>query len=371
MIMEYTDVTEFKRLIEEKKIKHERVKSYLKKRGILFTATNSEVFAKQIYTIFLGCKEMSDITEMFQGESNFEKSLMLKAKPKDDLPSDTNLIDFFVDEISRFRSMPSAYSIEQPIRNENSDQISVYFSYEKRSPGKNKLLQTERRNLKFSVRKISNEEVAIDIRQQSSTDSSEAIKLLSKIAGLSEESTFSLIHVNLLSLPPKSSVDFFDRLMKKPFSQWKLKTITGLTLKKVDSSDADDDDDETEIIEDEGGTPVGTLAGISQAALQGSGLQHNQFVKNTLAQGYVISSMRFRYAYKRESTEFAVVVSCKGSDLRIDIDKTYAEENGQMYVTPFPKSQQDEIILEFQNISNAIYAELRNELDAEAQPLNS
>jgi hypothetical protein len=73
--------------------------------------------------------------------------------------------------------------------------------------------------------------------------------------------------------------------------------------------------------------------------------------------------MRFRYVFKREASEFAVAINCKGSNLRIDIDKTYSEENGQLFVTPFPRSRQDDIILAFQNAANSIYAKLRSDLD--------
>jgi hypothetical protein len=134
-------------------------------------------------------------------------------RPRESLPDDTDLIDFFVDEITRFRSTYSSYSIEQPVRSENLNEVSFHFSYEKRLPGKNKLLQVERKTLKVSVRKISSEEVAIDIRQQSSSDATEALELLRQIAGDSEDGAFSLVHVNLLALPPKNSVDFFHQLM--------------------------------------------------------------------------------------------------------------------------------------------------------------
>lgn len=189
----------------------------------------------------------------------------------------------------------------------------------------------------------------------------EAVKFLKSMAGNSEESAFSLIHINLLSLPPKSSVVFFERVMKTDFEHWKLKTITGITLKKADSVYEENEDDETE--EDEGEVVTEeALAGISQAALQGNGLQNNQFVKDTLDQGYIISSMRFRYTCKLEAEEFAIVISCKGTDLRIDIDKTYCEEGERLYVSPFSRDRQDEIILIFQNIANSICSDLRREL---------
>ena len=361
MLTEYTDVTEFKRLMEEKKIKPERVKTYLKTRGIVFTAANAGTFAEQVYTIFLGSKEMSEIADMMQSDANYEKSLMLKARTKRMLPHDEDVIDFFIDEFTRFYTSKTSYQFERPVRDENLNQFSVSLTYDKRLPGKNKLLQTEKRSITYFVRKIDDNEVIIDVRQQSSADTSEALKIIKQISGVDEESTFFLLHINLLSLPPKSSVSFFDKLMKRAFENWRLKTITGVTLKKADSID-DDDDEESISSDDDDTSSNDTLTGINQAALQGQGLQHNEFVKSTLNKGYLISSMRFRYSCKKEAEEFAVIVSCKGEDIKIDIDKTYCEEEGRIYVSPFSKERQHEIILEFQNAANEINNQLCREL---------
>lgn len=363
MATEYTDVAEFKRLIEERKIKPERVRSYLKTKGMIFTSANAEAFAKHLYTVFLGSREMTEITEMFQSDSSYEKSLLLKAKANEELEPESTIIDFFAGEIARFRNSNSAYSVEQPMRSEDARQLTFYTSYVKKSPGKNKLLQSDRRTLRINMREISADEVVIDIRQQSSSDATEALKLLKLIEGKPDESAFSLIYVNLLSLPPKSSVAFFERLRNTKFEGWKLKTITGITLKRSNSAsdESENDEDEEDVLGEEDIVSEEALAGINQAALSGSGLHHNQFVKDTLAQGYVISSMRFRYACKLNE-EFAVAISVKGKNLRIDIDKTYVEEKGRMLDSPFPKTRQDEIILAFQNASNSICTDLRNQI---------
>ena len=46
MITEYIDCCELKRLIEEKKIKLITLKTYLKKRGLIFTASNAQDLAE-------------------------------------------------------------------------------------------------------------------------------------------------------------------------------------------------------------------------------------------------------------------------------------------------------------------------------------
>ena len=68
--------------------------------------------------------------------------------------------------------------------------------------------------------------------------------------------------------------------------------------------------------------------------------------------------MKYRYSCKYEAGEFIISISCKGQDLRVDIDKSYCEEDGKLYVQPFPKSQQDEIIKDFQNAANKVFYDL-------------
>lgn len=101
-----------------------------------------------------------------------------------------------------------------------------------------------------------------------------------------------------------------------------------------------------------------TLSGISQAVLNGSGLRSNEFVQQSIEKGYYISAMRYRYEHKIENTEFAVIISFKKKDLRVDIDKTYLDDEGKIYIQPLLKTQQDEIVINFQNAAFQIYNEL-------------
>ena len=77
MVTEYVDCSELKRLIVDKKLKPSTLKYYLRKKGIVFTANNVEQFAEQVYTIFLGADEISDIRDMMSNENNYEKSMIV------------------------------------------------------------------------------------------------------------------------------------------------------------------------------------------------------------------------------------------------------------------------------------------------------
>lgn len=352
MITEYTDCTEFMRLVADQKIKPAAVKKYLASTGIILTASNSETFAKDAYTILLGGKEIAKITQLIISDGNYEKSVLINARMKNKENS-VDILDYFTDGFNALRTqVHSDYMIEQPVKTDK--ELKVNMSYKRKLPGKNKLIEEETRYIRISIRKNTESTVSIDIRQPSSYDSQRALDLLKQITS-SEESDVILSHVNLELLTDKNKVTFFDRLSATDFDNWSLKTVTGITVKR---SNCDDEDESTET-DDEGANSA--LTGISQAILNGSGLRSNEFVQKSLEQGYFITSMKYRYMCTQEAGEFIVSISSKNDNLRVDIDKSYCDEDGTLYVQPFPKSQQDEIIQLFQKASNDIFYQLLEE----------
>jgi len=353
MVTEYVDCTELKRLIEDKKIKPATLKYYLRKKGIVFTASNPEQFAEQVYTIFLGANEISEIRDMMANETNYEKSLVMNVVLKQN--SNEDIIDVFMDEISNQKSVKSEdYFLEQPVRTEEG--AAIQLCYTRKLPGRNKLLEYEKRFLRMNFRKISEQKVVVDIRQQSSIDSKNALKFIEKIS--ESENLLNIKHINLELLSSKNKVEFFDRIAEYRFKMWQLKTITGLTVKQG-VIEEDEDEDGTFLIEENDETS--TLSGISQAVLNGNGLRSNEFVQESIKKGYYISAMRYRYEHKMDTTEFAIVLSFKKQDLRVDIDKTYMEDKGRIYVQPLAKSEQNDIIVNFQNIAYQVFEELLEE----------
>lgn len=352
MVTEYVDCVELKRLIEDKKIKSSTLKYYLRKKGIIFTASNAEHLADQVYTIFFGVNEIAEIREMMSNENNYEKSLIMNLLLKQDTEED--IVDVLLDELNKKKSIKTKnYFLEQPVKTDEGAYLELY--YERKLPGRNKLLEYEKRFLRMNVRKISKQEALVDIRQQSSVDSSNAVKFVEMFSG--EDSLIKMKHINLGMLSKKNKIAFFDKIAAYTFETWKLSTITGITVKHgID----DEDDDESVMIIDES-EDASTLSGITQAVLNGSGLRSNEFVQDSIDKGFYISAMRYRYEHKQDTTEFAVIISFKNQDLRVDIDKTYMEDEGVPYVQPFLKAEQDDIIVSFQSVANQVFNELLEE----------
>ena len=238
MVTEYVDCSELKRLIVDKKLKPSTLKYYLRKKGIVFTANNVEQFAEQVYTIFLGADEISDIRDMMSNENNYEKSMIVNVILKPE--TEDNIIDVLMDEMNKQKSIKSNdYQLEQPVR--TSDGAYIQLCYTRKLPGRNKLLEYEKRYLRMNIRKISDREVVIDIRQQSSTDSKNALKFIETIS--KGDSTLNLRHINLELLNGKNKIEFFDRIAAYTFEMWRLKTITGITVKQG-TIEEDEEDEE-------------------------------------------------------------------------------------------------------------------------------
>lgn len=71
--------------------------------------------------------------------------------------------------------------------------------------------------------------------------------------------------------------------------------------------------------------------------------------------------MKYRYEHRTDVTEFAVLLSFKNEDLREDIDKTYYEDEGKIFIQPLVRTEQNEIIEAFQNVAYKVYKKLLNE----------
>lgn len=350
MLTEYTDCTEFKRLISDKKIKASAIKQYLKRQGIIMTASNADLLSEDVYTIMLGCGEMSQITDMIISEGNYEKSVLVNMKLGTGA-DETDVLDIITDGFNGLRGInTSGYTIEQPVRTGNT--LFIQISYIKKNPGKNKLIQEEIRYIRIFARKQANDHVSLDIRQPTAYDSQRALDILEKVAMSQNDTGLMLEHLNLGMFIDSNKVSFYDQLSSHKFKFWQLETITGITVKRA-TYDDDTDGEETEVGEDSG-----TLAGISQAILNGNSLRTNEFVQNSLSKGFLITSIKYRYSYDKEAGNFIISISSKGEDLRIDIEKTYEEEDGKLYIHPFSKNLQNEIIEEFQTVANKIFKEL-------------
>lgn len=367
MIDTYVDCNEYKRLIEEQKIKPAALKAFFKSNGIFLTSSNSKALAESMYTIFLGVRDLSEFQELLYGVNNYEKSLIFEVATSDDIEED--ILDVVLQGLNTHRSRKVGdYSIGRPIKF-GDDSIFLEMTYYKKTSGKNKIFEREPRTMRVFIRKDTEHKAIVDIRQQSTYDASRAIEFFERIKQIDDEGDlFVLKHLNFGFLSKENRIKFFDKLIENKFNQWSLKTVTGLTVKKYElDSDINEEENEEEIIEDDSGR----LAGISQAILNGQGLRNNEFVQGCLNEGFYISSIKLRYYHLTEATEFIVGISFKGMDLKVDMCRSYVLEDEKPVHHPFLKDEQDVIVKEFQDITKNIYEQIVSEQKASALTTSS
>ncbi len=354
MIDTYVDCNEYKRLVEEQKVKPGALKSFLKSNGIFLTSSNSKTLAESMYTIFLGVKYLSEFQELLYGANNYEKSLIFEVTTPADV--EENILDVVLQGLNTHRAKKvGEYNIGRPVKVGNYA-IFLEMTYYKKTSGKNRIFEREPRTMRVFVRKDTEHKAIVDIRQQSIYDASRAVDFFENIKQIDDDGNLFLIkHLNFGVLSKENRIKFFDRLIEKKFTQWSLKTVTRLTVKKYElGSDMNEEENEEEIIEDGNGK----LAGISQAILNGQGLRNNEFVQGCLNEGFYISSMKLRYYHLTESTEFIVEISFKGMDLKVDMCRSYIVEDEKPIHHPFFKDEQDAIIKDFQDATKNIYEQI-------------
>ena len=84
-------------------------------------------------------------------------------------------------------------------------------------------------------------------------------------------------------------------------------------------------------------------------------------IKDSEAAKIEIDFIDNRCVCTQEAGEFVVAINSKGENLRVDIEKSFSDDDGKLYVQPFPKELQDEIIRAFQKAANTIFYSLIEE----------
>ena len=364
MINEYVDCLEYKRLIEENKIKSKSLKVLFKNNGIILTSTNSKDLAESVYTIFSEPKDIEHIKMLAFRFQNYEKSTLIAINysmgTKDD-----NVLDYLSTELNRLKSLTIGPCFIDRISQIDEGLLLVIMSFEKKNSGKNKLLEFEKRTLHVYIRKQNDQEALVDIRQQEAMDSQKAITLLEQIQNDSSENSLVLKHINLNLLQIEKRIEFFDKISSLKYKEWTFHTISGIAVKRRNPSSgpySDDDEDNDEgyvyIQNHEDEEDVTTLSGINTAILNGSGLRSNSFVQNCISEGFSISSMKYRFEIKSEPKEFIIEISSK-NDLRIDMIQSYVQsEDDKLESHPFSKEDQGRIIQTFQEFAKQLFDNL-------------
>lgn len=372
-IQEYVHGEYLKKLIDDKLVNANSVKYVLKKKGIMPICAGADKLADLVYYLFLGSGVMTQIHDVMNFEQSNQKSTMVVIQPAEAITATENsFIENLTDEFVKLQRIPSTpYSLKN-LRMDNGN-IYMQYCFDKPQKGRISMASTRPVTLDVSITPISHNQYKVNIRHEGISESKQFISLLDDMVKVKpEDKVFSMKRINLQSLQKNNKVDLFDLFGSYTHKEWTLINITNVTVNKnervINEDDADDLVDE-EISENE---PTGRLTGISSAILTGDGLRNNEFVKDCMLQGFIFSSMRYKFQHKTQPTTIEIELNFKQSDLKIIIIKTFkTEDDGKDYLTPLPSDEQSEIIDYFQNVAYSIYSALIEKQKRDKKMLSS
>lgn len=350
---------DLKKLIEDKLINAQSVKYVLRQKGILPVCINSEALSELIYHHFFGSETMTRMQEIMNFEQNNLKSTVVIISPQNEQSKEdflTNIADEFV---NKGRISNTRYTLKNITRNDSN--VTLQYIYQKPQRGRIKIAETRTVTLDVTISPLENDsqKYKVSIRHEGISESKKFVSLLDEmIQEDSEQPVFGLKRITLASLLKAHKVDFFDDFGAYDYKEWRLIDIINVTVKKSEKS-VDDEDDELFSGEIDASESTGRLSGISSAILKGDGLRNNDFVKECMEQGFIFSSMSYKFAHKTLPVTIVIDVNFKQTDLKINIIKTYQlEDDGIEHLTPLPASDQSAYIDYFQNVAYTVYSKL-------------
>lgn len=359
-IQEYVHGEDFKKLIDDKLVNANSVKYVLKKKGIMPICTGSEKLSDLVYYLFFGSCVMTQIHDVMNFEQSNQKSTMVVIQPVESIAaSDDDFIVNLTDEFVKLQRIPNTPYKLKNLRMDNGN-LYMQYCFDKLQKGRISMASTRSVNLDVSITAIADKQYKVNIRHEGMSESKQFISLLDNMVKVKpEDKVFSMKRITLQSLHKNNKVDLFDLFGSYDHTEWRLIDITNVTVNKnerVITEDEPDDLVDEEITENE---PTGKLTGISSAILTGDGLRNNEFVKDCMLQGFIFSSMRYKFQHKNQPTIVEIEMNFKQSDLKIIITKTYkTEDDGKDYLTPLPYHEQSDIIDYFQNVAYKNYSSL-------------
>lgn len=359
-IQEYVNGENLKKLINDKLINASSLKYVLKKKGIIPICTSTNSLSELVYRILFGSDTMTQVHNIMNFDQNNLKSTMVVIKPKM-VNSKNDILTDLSDEFIRMQRIPNtSYKLKNICKNDSS--ITLQYSFEKPQKGRVSLADRRTVTLDVSITPIAKKQYKVSIRHEGMSESKQFVALLDDMVKVKpEEQVFGVKRITLSSLLKNNKVDFFEKFGVYMHKQWLIVDVTNVTVNKNESI-IDEDDDVANIEELSKNEPTGKLTGISSAILTGGGLRNNDFVKEFMTQGFIFSSMRFKFSHKSLPITIEIDVNFKQTDLKINIIKTYrAEDDGKEHISPLPPDEQSEFIDYFQNVAYEIYSKLLDE----------
>lgn len=345
-IQEFVRPNDLKSIIDNKLLQGTSLKHILKQKGIIPICNNSEHLSNLVYNHFFSSNTLSKIQDVMNLEKNNIKSTVVVVSPKKN-EDVQNFLNDLADEILYINRMnPNGNEFKN--MSSNSSSLNFEHLYKKPQKGKISLLKEKTITTNISITPIENtNDFKVNIQHEGTSESKKFINLLEDLSN-KDNSILNLERIRLDSLTKQHKIDFFDKFNDYCKAEWTLKDIVDISF------DAIDDDIST----------TGTLSGITSAILKGEGLRSNSFVKESMEQDFVFTSMSYKFEKKDSPLIIVLEVNFKHTDLKINIVKTYEQDDkGKPCISTIPSSEQQKYIDYFQNKAYDLYSNLLKEQD--------
>jgi len=319
-IQKFVQGEDLKKLIDEKVIDIFGVKQVLRKKGIFPVCVTADALSELVYRVIFGSDTMTQVHSIMNDEQNNIKSTMVVIQPKATYADNEFFLEL-CDEFGKLQRIPNTKYKLHNVQN-NTSSITLKYVFEKPQKGRVSLAESKPVTLDVCITPINNEQYKVSIHHEGSTESKQFVSLLEEmVKGEPTQQVFSIKRIALKSLTKSHKIDFFDHFGSRKHKEWTLIDITNVTV-NIATLEMDDDENNQNSQEYSENEPTGKLTGISSAIITGAGLRNNDFVKECMVQGFVFSSMRFKFNHVTLPIKIELDVNFKQTDLKINIIKS-------------------------------------------------
>lgn len=197
----------------------------------------------------------------------------------------------------------SDYSLKAIHREKTSGKDEVVYRgrllYRSKKMGRIAFIQVEEREVEFKMISVDDKNCFVEVDGTKSIDGKEVQKILSSAI---KQRDITIDNIELDALTGKKPISFFDQIAQEGMpKEWSISDIKRITIRKPNSSDADDEE-----VEDE------HLSGIKQAILDGVNLRENSFVKSSEG-SFIFTSMTYVFTENKTGNKLVIKAEFKGN----------------------------------------------------------
>lgn len=276
--------------------------NFLHRRGLFYFHVKHDQLAKQLSRLLLEYSSLNELRRMAHNQTS--KSILTGFSLTSNESFD---FDAIYNEVrNNGMSLGNDYQFKSIVKiptTTNEVKYTGSIKYKSKKAGKIQFIKEEEHDITFVATKSNDKSWLIEVDGNKSGDGKEVQKVIRKIV---KGKNINVSALTLDKLEGKKPTIFFDELAKRGMGdEWTIVDITRITIRRP-NIDEDDEDDESQV---EGEN----LAGIKQAILDGKGLRENKFVKDSEAQGYIFSSMSYRFRNKSNNQQIYIHAEFKGN----------------------------------------------------------